>query len=120
LNAPIGTAYHAENDTLLIAEVQGVSKIPNIVQQLNRGVHSFKPTLVREYPSDSWHGAKYLGYKNGRVYVPIGSPCNTCLKDQNVYGTMTSFALSDPKDYKIIAKGLRNSVGFDWHPVSFI
>jgi glucose/arabinose dehydrogenase len=40
------------------------------------------------------------------------------LKDQNVYGLITSFSLKDPTDYKIHARGVRNSVGFDWHPTS--
>jgi len=61
---------------------------------------------------------RYLRVKNGRVYAAVGSPCNTCLKDQKVFGIMTSWNKTDGSDYKLHATGIRNTVGFDFHPTN--
>jgi len=117
LNAPIGTAYDPKTDSLIISEVPVISVFRNIVKQLNEGKTSdFHKDKLRNYPSNEWHGAKYLGFRDGRVFVPVGSPCNTCLKDQSQFGILSSFALNNPADYKLHAIGIRNTVGFDWHP----
>jgi glucose/arabinose dehydrogenase len=119
LHMPNGVAYEPKTDTLYIAEVKAVHCINRIVEQLNQGTSlPFKPTLVREYPNEDWHGWKYIKIHNQRLYVPQGSPCNICLQDQNVFGLITSFSLTNSSDYKIHAKGVRNSVGFAWHPVT--
>ncbi|KAL0481238.1 hypothetical protein AKO1_012831 [Acrasis kona] len=117
LSSPIGTAYDPTTDSLIVSEIPVISVFRDIVKQLNQGKSSdFQKEKLRNYPTNEWHGAKYLGFRNGRVFVPVGSPCNHCLKDQSQFGILSSFALQNPEDYKLHAIGIRNTVGFDWHP----
>ena len=58
-------------------------------------------------------------YKRQKLYVPVGAPCNICLKE-NVdarYASITRMN-ADGSDFEVFAKGIRNTVGFDWHPVT--
>src|SRR5690606_20123121 len=50
------------------------------------------------------------------IYIPVGAPCNTCEVD-GYYGTILRANL-DGSDLEVYARGVRNTVGFDWHPVS--
>lgn len=69
-------------------------------------------------PGDLQHGWKYVKVgPDGKVYVPVGVPCNICEVNPGVHGHLRRY---DPKDwsFEIVARGIRNSVGFDWHPVT--
>jgi glucose/arabinose dehydrogenase len=76
-----------------------------------------KPEVVYDgYPSDKHHGWKYLRVgPDGKLYVPVGAPCNICLSDNEIYATLTRLDV-DGKHREIFARGIRNTVGFDWHP----
>ena len=72
--------------------------------------------VTRSLPDKRHHGWKYLGFgPDGRLYLPVGAPCNICLSDDPRFATMLRM---DPKsgETEIFAHGIRNSVGFDWHP----
>ena len=67
-------------------------------------------------PDETHHGWRYI--KEGpdqRIRMGIGAPCNVCLRDDPRFATIVSFT-REGKDFQIEAKGVRNSVGFDWHP----
>ena len=51
------------------------------------------------------------------LYVPQGMPCNVCLETNPIYGTITSIN-SDGTGLELYAHGVRNSVGFDWNPLT--
>ena len=74
-----------------------------------------EPAIVRDdFPDDRAHGWKYLRFgPDGRLYVPIGAPCNAC--DRDDYAVITRL---DPagSGREIFARGVRNTVGFDFHP----
>ena len=68
-------------------------------------------------PTEAAHGWKYLGFgPDGLLYVPIGAPCNICERtDDERFATVTRMK-PDGSGHEIFARGIRNTVGFDWHP----
>lgn len=114
LKMPNGVAV-SEGD-LYIAEVDRIVKIEDIAAH---EAEPPKPKLVTDaYPSDRHHGWKYLRIgPDGKLYVPVGAPCNICLSEKDIYASLTRLD-KDGKNLEIYARGLRNSVGFDWNPAT--
>ena len=110
LSMPNGVAF--QNGALYIAEVSRISRIEDIEKNLESVK---KPqTIYDRLPSDVHHGWKFIRFgPDGRLYVPIGAPCNVC--DRDGYGLIGSLDLKT-KTFEVHSKGIRNSVGFDWHP----
>ena len=113
LNTPNGVAY--KNGDLYVAEIDRILKFPNILSQL--GPSAPYEVLFDGYPSDTHHGWKYIAFgPDDLLYVPVGAPCNICLPPDSIYASITRFDVNDPKGPEIVQKGIRNTVGFDWHP----
>jgi glucose/arabinose dehydrogenase len=112
LNMPNGVAFH-EGD-LYIAEVSRILKIVGIESKLENPP---KPSVVNDdYPRESHHGWKYIAFgPDGKLYVPVGAPCNICESKNEIYATITRLN-KDGSGREIFARGIRNSVGFTWHP----
>lgn len=74
------------------------------------------PTVVRaDLPSETHHGAKVLGFgPDGLLYVPVGAPCNICRTGPR-HGVILRMQ-PDGTGEEVFARGVRNTVGFDWHP----
>jgi len=113
LHRPNGVAVH--NGTLYIAELSRISKIENIEEHLDNPP---APTLVYDdLPKDEAHGWKFIAIgPDDKLYVPVGQPCNNCLPP-DTHGQIRRMNL-DGTGVEVIARGIRNTVGFDWHPVS--
>jgi glucose/arabinose dehydrogenase len=113
LYRPNGVAF--KNGTLYIMELSQLSKIDNIEDNLD---NPLKPTVMLDgLPKDEAHGWKYIAIgPDNKLYFEIGQPCNNCLPPEG-YGTMRRVNL-DGKGMETIAQGIRNTVGFDWHPTS--
>ena len=113
LRKPNGLAFH--NGTLYIAEQWQVSKIDNIEDQLDNPP---KPTVFyAELPHDEAHSWKFIGIgPDNKLYVPVGQPCNNCMPS-DAHGQIRRMNL-DGSGAEVIARGVRNTVGFDWHPVT--
>jgi glucose/arabinose dehydrogenase len=112
LNMPNGVAFH-EGD-LYIAEVSRILKIEGIESKLENPP---KPVVINDdYPHESHHGWKYIAFgPDGKLYVPVGAPCNICESKNEIYATITRLN-KDGSGREIFARGIRNSVGFTWHP----
>ena len=112
LNAPNGVAVL--NGDLYIAEIHRIVKLKDIANHLSNPP---KPQIVFDgYPDERQHGWKYLHVgPDGKLYTGVGAPCNICLSEKEIYGTLTRLD-PDGKHFEIHAKGIRNTVGFDWHP----
>jgi len=112
LNMPNGVAF--KDGDLYIAEVSRISKIPGIESKL---ANPPAPTTVKDdYPKETHHGWKYIAFgPDGKLYVPVGAPCNICESKDEVYASITRIN-ADGTGREIFAKGIRNSVGFTWHP----
>ena len=113
LYRPNGVAF--KNGTLYIMELSQLSKIDNIEDNLDNPP---KPTVILDgLPKDEAHGWKYIAIgPDNKLYFEIGQPCNNCLPPEG-YATMRRVNL-DGSGMETIAQGIRNTVGFDWHPTS--
>ncbi|QSE99056.1 PQQ-dependent sugar dehydrogenase [Fulvivirga lutea] len=111
LNMPNGVAF--KDGALYVAEVSKIWKYPNIEADLNNPP---KPQLITDdYPTEGHHGWKYIAFgPDGKLYVPVGAPCNICESDE-IYASITRIN-PDGSNREIVAHGVRNTVGFDWHP----
>ena len=114
MNAPNGVAFY--DGALYIAEIDKVYRIDNIESTLENPA---KPVLINDsFPSEEHHGWKYIAFgPDGKLYVPVGAPCNICNdseKDKR-FASITRMN-ADGSGLEVYAHGIRNSVGFAWHP----
>ena len=73
-------------------------------------------TLPLELPGDRHHGWKFIKIgPDDRLYVPVGAPCNVCARSDPRYASILRSRL-DGSEAEVYASGVRNTVGFDWHP----
>ncbi len=110
LYRPNGIAF--KNGTLYVAELSKVSKIDKAEDNLD------SPKLTKIYddlPKDEAHGWKFIGIgPDNKLYVPVGQPGNNVLSS-DAHGQIRRMNL-DGSGAEVIARGVRNTVGFDWHP----
>jgi len=113
LDMPNGVAL--KNGDLYVAEVSRVIKFPDIENHLN---HPSSPVVVNDgFPSAREHGWKFIKFgPDGKLYVPVGMPCNVCIQKDKRFGTIMRMN-ADGSDLEIFTSGVRNSVGFDWSPI---
>ncbi|MDQ3101544.1 MAG: sorbosone dehydrogenase family protein [Bacteroidota bacterium] len=112
LNMPVGVAF--KDGDLYVSAVDKIVRLQEIEDKLNDPP---KPEIVIEnYPSEESHGWKFIAFgPDGQLYIPVGAPCNDCLSEDNIFATITRIK-TDGTGREIIANGVRNTVGFDWHP----
>ncbi len=112
LNMPNGVAYR--DGALYVGEVSRILRFDDIVAKLDSPP---KPAVVTDrYPSDRSHGAKVIRFgPDGLLYVPVGAPCNVCERNPDRYGLISRIR-PDGSGYEVYARGVRNSVGYDWDP----
>ena len=108
------------NGDLYFSEVSKIWKIENIESWLNDNIsHSDLPKKVLvtdELPTDTWHGWKWLKHdEQGQLYFNVGAPCNICLSENSQYASILRI---NDSGWQHVAKGVRNSVGFDFHPIT--
>jgi glucose/arabinose dehydrogenase len=111
LYRPNGVAF--KDGTLYIAELSKVSKIEKIEDSLDNPP---KPTVIYDnLPKDEAHGWKFIAIgPDNKLYVPVGQPGNNVLHDE-AHGQIRRINL-DGSGAEVIARGVRNTVGFDWNP----
>jgi glucose/arabinose dehydrogenase len=111
---PNGIAF--KDGALYVAEINKLWRYDAIEDNLNDP----KATLIYDdFPEDSHHGWKYIAFgPDGKLYVPVGAPCNVCeTKDDTYYASIISMD-ADGTNRQIVAKGVRNTVGLTWHPIT--
>ncbi len=73
-------------------------------------------TVIDGFPDKERHGAHYMAFgPDGKLYVSVGSPCDLCEAQNDEYGTILRLN-ADGSGKEVYARGIRNTVGFDWHP----
>lgn len=118
-NMPNGVVFH--NGNLYVAEVNKIWLFEDVEKNLQKidavGYYPEEPILISDkFPSDKHHGWKYISIgPDNKLYVPVGAPCNICESKDEIYSTITRMDL-DGKNQEIYARGVRNTVGFTWHP----
>jgi glucose/arabinose dehydrogenase len=114
LNMPNGVAFR--NGDLYVAEVSRIHKFSGIEGKLDNPGKS--QIIYDKYPTETHHGWKYIAFgPDGKLYVPVGAPCNICESKDPVYASITRMN-PDGTGLEIFAQGIRNSVGFTWHPTT--
>jgi glucose/arabinose dehydrogenase len=113
LRMPNGVAFR--DGALYVAEVNRILKFPDIEKNLS----GTRPVVINDtYPRDEDHGWKFIAFgPDGKLYVPVGAPCNICDPDDPIYSAITRLN-ADGTGREIFARGIRNTVGFTWHPTT--
>lgn len=114
LHMPNGIAFR--NGSLYVAEVSRVLRYDDIETRLKNPP---KPVVVNDgFPSDTHHGWKFIAFgPDDMLYVPVGAPCNICEKADPRYASIMRLK-PDGTELEVFAHGVRNTVGFDWHPLT--
>ena len=113
-NMPNGVAFR--DGDLYIAEVNRILKISDVESKLdNPGL----PEIIYDkYPTEKHHGWKFIDFgPDGKLYVPVGAPCNICNSEEEIFNSITRIN-TDGTDMEIVHNGIRNTVGFTWHPIT--
>lgn len=113
MNSPNGVAFR--NGSLYVAEINRVLRYDNIENNLGNPPG---PVIVNDgFPGDTHHGWKFIRFgPDNKLYVPVGAPCNICLRDDDErYASIMSMN-EDGSGLEVYAHGIRNTVGFDWNP----
>jgi glucose/arabinose dehydrogenase len=112
LELPSGIEFR--KGALYVATPKKVMRYDNIEDKLDSPPAPVD--VFTDLPGDIPHGWKFLRFgPDGNLYVPIGAPCNICTIDADKYSVIFRIT-PDGKDKQIVARGVRNTVGFDFHP----
>ena len=86
LDMPSGVAF--KDGTLYVAEISRVLRLRDVARDLAKPP---KPEVVSSaFPTDKHHGWKFIAFgPDGRLYVPVGAPCNVCLPPGPLHATIT-------------------------------
>ncbi|MGB1217894.1 MAG: PQQ-dependent sugar dehydrogenase, partial [Saprospiraceae bacterium] len=117
LRMPNGVAF--KDGDLYVACVSKVLKFKDIENNLENP--PTPETIIDEYPTERSHGWKYIAFgPDEKLYIPVGAPCNICDSEDKIFASMTRIDVNKKNlkrnDIEIVQHGIRNSVGFDWHP----
>ncbi len=112
LSMPSGVAFR--DGALYVAEVNRILRFDAIESRLGNPP---RPVVVNDtLPRDRWHGWKFIRFgPDDLLYVPVGAPCNVCTKSDPRYASILRMQ-PDGSGLENFARGVRNTVGFDWHP----
>lgn len=115
LNMPNGVAYR--DGDLYVAEVNRIIRFKDIQNTLNNPSYE---VVYDQYPTEKHHGWKFIAFgPDGMLYVPVGAPCNICEPEKEIFASITRIDVKSPNPQpEIYAHGVRNTVGFDWHPTT--
>lgn len=114
LDAPNGVAFR--NGSLFVAEISRVLRFDGIESRLAKPGPAV--VVTDKLPSDTHHGWKFIAFgPDGKLYVPVGAPCNICEREDPRYAAILRMN-ADGTQSEVFASGIRNTVGFDWHPTT--
>ncbi|HET6368698.1 MAG TPA: PQQ-dependent sugar dehydrogenase [Pseudomonadales bacterium] len=111
LMLPNGIEFH--KGSLYVATPKEITRYDNIEDTLDK---PRDPVMVyNQLPGDIPHGWKFIKVgPDGKLYLPVGAPCNIC-EPSDQYAQIRRINL-DGSGMEVVARGVRNTVGFDFHP----
>jgi glucose/arabinose dehydrogenase len=114
LNEPAGLDFY-EGD-LYVSAVSKIVRYDDILDDLEDPP---QPVTVNDsFPKKKWHGRKFIKVgPDKKLYVPVGAPCNVCDEEDERFASIMRMEPTGG-GLEIYARGVRNTVGFDWHPVT--
>ncbi|MBL8482428.1 MAG: sorbosone dehydrogenase family protein [Rhodocyclaceae bacterium] len=112
LQRPVGVAFR--DGALYVSAVDRILRYDDIESRLDNPPAAV--VVTADLPSEAHHGWKFIAFgPDGKLYVPVGAPCNICEPDPERYALILRME-RDGSGREVVARGVRNSVGFDWHP----
>ena len=113
LNQPAVTMHKG---SLYVMAIDKVLRYDGIEQ--NPNVAPVDLTAKFNLPPEQHHNWKYIRFgPDGKLYVPFGAPCNICALPTQEYAQLRRYD-ADGSNMEVIARGIRNTMGFDWHPIT--
>lgn len=114
LNQPVGVAFR--DGDLYVSEISRIWRYDEIESHLGQAAPR---TLVRgDFPTAEHHGWKFIAFgPDGMLYVPVGAPCNVCEEADSRFASIMRMR-PDGSGLELFASGIRNTVGFAWHPAT--
>ncbi len=114
LRMPNGVAF--KDGHLYVAEVSKIHRFKDIEKNLSNPKSEI---IFDQYPDKAHHGWKFIAFgPDGKLYIPVGAPCNIC-ESEEIFASITRIDVNASSiKPEIFASGVRNTVGFDWHPVT--
>ena len=112
LQLPVGVAFHG--GALYVSAVDRILRFDDVESRLTNPP---KPVMVSDrFPKETQHGWKFIAFgPDGKLYVPVVAPCNICEPDPDRFAVITRMN-ADGSGLETFARGVRNTVGFDWDP----
>jgi glucose/arabinose dehydrogenase len=112
LNSPLGVAFR--DGALYVSAVERILRFDGIEEKLDQ---PGKPVVITDgFPTEKHHGGKFIAFgPDGLLYAPVGAPCNICEPDPERFALIARLK-PDGTGHEVYAYGVRNTVGFDWHP----
>lgn len=116
LNSPNGLAMR--NGSLYVFAINKVLRYDKIEDNLDKLPEPVDLSAAFNLPGDAQHGWKFVAFgPDGKLYVPVGANCNICEISPATHAHIRRYN-PDGTGMEIVARGVRNTVGFDWHPVT--
>jgi glucose/arabinose dehydrogenase len=116
LTQPNGLAF--KDGSLYVFAINKVFRYDNIEDKLDNPGQPVELTANYNLPDTIHHNWKYVDFgPDGKMYVQVGSNCNICEVNPGTHGQIRRYN-ADGTGMEIVARGVRNSVGFHWHPVT--
>jgi glucose/arabinose dehydrogenase len=116
LTQPNGLAFN--NGSLYVFAINKVLRYDNIEDKLDNPGDPVDLSAAYNLPDTIHHNWKYVAIgPDGKMYSQVGSNCNICETNPGIHGQIRRYNL-DGTGMEIVARGIRNTVGFDWHPVT--
>lgn len=114
LEMPNGVAFR--DGDLYVAEVSRILKFKDIEKHLDK---PGEPEVVYDqFPTEKHHGWKFIDFgPDGKLYVPVGAPCNICESEEEIFASISRIN-PDGTGLEVVQHGVRNTVGFTWHPTT--
>ena len=111
---PNGVAFR--KGSLYVAAINKVLRFDGIEDMLPKAPEAVDLSAAFNLPPELHHGWKFLAFgPDGKLYIPVGAPCNNCEVDPDAHANIRRYN-PDGSGMEIVARGVRNSVGFDFHP----
>lgn len=112
LRMPAGVAWR--DGSLYVSAVERILRYDDIERRL--AAPPAPVTIRADLPREAHHGWRFIAFgPDGWLYVPVGAPCNICAPDPDRYAAILRMR-PDGSELQTFARGVRNSVGFDWNP----